>query len=147
MDKENIKIGNIWIEDSESFRKRYFLLSSIFVSILIISAINTCLLMITGIIYTVIFICIVNNIHLPPSSNHNMIAIHYRTNVNFSKDMCWYPDIFDLMKECYKNENLNKKSQKYKIKDIIYLYDSEAKEAKKWFKEQNKENKENKIII
>lgn len=144
MDKENIKIGNIWIEDSESFRKRYFLLSSIFVSILIISAINTCLLMITGIIYTVIFICIVNNIHLPPSSNPNMIAIHYKTNVNFSKDMCWYPDIFDLMKECYENENLNQKSQKYKIKDIIYLYDSEAKEAKKWFKEQNKENK---III
>ena len=107
MDKENIKIGNIWIEDSESFRKRYFLLSSIFVSILIISTINTCLLMITGIIYTVIFICIVNNIHLPPSSNPNMIAIHYRTNVNFSKDMCWYPDIFDLMKECYENEKNN----------------------------------------
>lgn len=140
MDKENIKIGNIWIEDSESFRKRYFLLSSIFVSILIISAINTCLLMITGIIYTVIFICNVNNIHLPPSSNPNMIAIHYRTNVNFSKDMCWYPDIFDKMKECYENENLNQKSQKYKIKDVIYLYDSNAENAKKWFEEQNEKN-------
>ena len=138
MDKENIKIGNIWIEDSESFRKRYFLLSSIFVSILIISAINTCLLMITGIIYTVIFICIVNNIHLPPSSNPNMIAIHYRTNVNFSKDMCWYPKIFDLMKECYENEDLNQKSQKYKIKDIIFLYNSDAKKQKNGLKNKIK---------
>lgn len=140
MDKENIKVGNVWIENCDSLKKRYFLLSSIFVSILIISAINTCLLMITGIIYTVIFIYNVNNIHLPPSSNPNMIAIHYRTNVHFSKDMCWYPDIFNLMKECYENENLNQKSQKYKIKDVIYLYDSNAENAKKWFEEQNEKN-------
>ena len=144
MDKENIKVGNVWIENYDSLTKRYFLLASIFVAILIISAINTYLLMITGIIYTVIFICIINDIHLPPSSNHNMIAIHYRTNVNFSKDMCWYPDIFDLMKECYENEDLNQKSQKYKIKNVIYLYDSNAENAKKWFKKQNKKNK---III
>lgn len=144
MDKENIKVGNVWIENYDSLTKRYFLLASIFVAILIISAINTYLLMITGIIYTVIFICIINNIHLPPSSNPNMIAIHYRTNVNFSKDMCWYPDIFDLMKECYENEDLNQKSQKYKIKDVIYLYDSNAENAKKWFEKQNKKNK---III
>ena len=144
MDKENIKVGNVWIENYDSLTKRYFLLASIFVAILIISAINTYLLMITGIIYTVIFICIINDIHLPPSSNHNMIAIHYRTNVNFSKDMCWYPDIFDLMKECYENEDLNQKSQKYKIKNVIYSYDSNAENAKKWFKKQNKKNK---III
>lgn len=140
MNKENIKVGNVWIENYDSLIKRYFLLASIFVSILFISAINTCLLMITGIIYTVIFICIVNNIHLPPSSNPNMIAIHYRTNVHFSRDMCWYPDIFNLMKECYENENLNQKSQKYKIKDVIYLYDSDAENAKKWFEEQNEKN-------
>ena len=144
MDKENIKVGNVWIENYDSLTKRYFLLASIFVAILIISAINIYLLMITGIIYTVIFICIINNIHLPPSSNPNMIAIHYRTNVNFSKDMCWYPDIFDLMKECYENEDLNQKSQKYKIKNVIYLYDSNAENAKKWFEKQNKKNK---III
>lgn len=66
MDKENIKVGNVWIENYDSLTKRYFLLASIFVAILIISAINTYLLMITGIIYTVIFICIINNIHLPP---------------------------------------------------------------------------------
>ena len=54
MDKENIKTGNVWIEDSKSIKKRYFLLSSIFVSILIISAINKYLLMITVIIYVVI---------------------------------------------------------------------------------------------
>ena len=138
MDKENIKVGNVWIENYDSLTKRYFLLASIFVAILIISAINTYLLMITGIIYTVIFICIINNIHLPPSSNPNMIAIHYRTNVNFSKDMCWYPKIFDLMKECYENEDLNQKSQKYKIKDIIFLYNSDAEKAKEWFEEQNK---------
>lgn len=147
MDKENIKVGNVWIENYDSLTKRYFLLASIFVAILIISAINTYLLMITGIIYTVIFICIINNIHLPPSSNPNMIAIHYRTNVNFSKDMCWYPDIFDLMKECYENEDLNQKSQKYKIKNVIYLYDSNAENAKKWFEEQNEQNEKNKIII
>ena len=141
MDKENIKIGNVWIEDSKSIRKRYFLLASIFVAILIISAINTYLLMITGIIYTVIFICIINNIHLPPSSNPNMIAIHYRTNVNFSKDMCWYPDIFDLMKECYENEDLNQKSQKYKIKNVIYLYDSMQKMQKNGLKNKIKKIK------
>ena len=44
------------------------------------------------------------------------------------------------MKECYENENLNQKSQKYKIKDVIYLYDSNAENAKKWFEEQNEKN-------
>lgn len=30
MDKENIKIGNVWIEDSKSIEKRYFLLALIY---------------------------------------------------------------------------------------------------------------------
>lgn len=138
MNTENIKIGNVWIEDSKSIEKRYFLLASIFVSILFLSATNKCLLMITVTIYIIIFFCIVDNIHLPPSSNPNMIAIHYRTNVHFSKDMCWYPDIFNLLKQCYENEDLNQKLQKYKIKDTIYLYNQNAEKAKEWFKEQNK---------
>lgn len=33
--------------------------------------------------------------------------------------------------ETNENENLNQKSQKYKIKDVIYLYDSNAENAKK----------------
>lgn len=31
MDKENIKVGNVWIENCDSLIKRYFLLASIFV--------------------------------------------------------------------------------------------------------------------
>ena len=73
-----------------------------------------------------------------PSLDDTMIVIHYRTTVNFSTG--WYPKTFDKMKECYENENLNQKSQKYKIKDVIYLYDSNAENAKKWFEEQNKKN-------
>lgn len=69
-----------------------------------------------------------------------MIAVHYRTNVYFSENISLYPKIFDLMKECYENENLNQKSQKYKIKDVIYLYDSNAENAKKWFEKQNEKN-------
>lgn len=142
MDKENIKVGNVWIENCDSLIKRYFLLASIFVSILLISAINACILAITMIIYTIIFFCIINSVHFPPSLDDTMIIIHYRTNVNFSTR--WYPKTFDKMKECYENENLNQKSQKYKIKDVIYLYDSNAENAKKWFEEQNEKNK---III
>lgn len=140
MNKENIKIGNIWIEDSESIRKRYFLLASIFVSILLLSTIKECLLAITILIYTVIFFYMVVSNHIPPSFDHTMIAVHYRTNVYFSENISLYPKIFDLMKECYENENLNQKSQKYKIKDVIYLYDSNVENAKKWFKEQNEKN-------
>lgn len=138
MDKENIKVGNVWIENCDSLIKRYFLLASIFVSILLISAINACILAITMIIYTIIFFCIINSVHFPPSLDDTMIAIHYRTTVNFSTG--WYPKTFDKMKECYENENLNQKSQKYKIKDVIYLYDSNAENAKKWFEEQNEKN-------
>lgn len=142
MDKENIKVGNVWIENYDSLIKRYFLLASIFVSILFLSATNLCLLAITMTIYTIIFFCIINSVHLPPSLDNTMIIIHYRTNFNFSTG--WYPKTFDKMKECYENENLNQKSQKYKIKDVIYLYDSNAENAKKWFEKQNKKNK---III
>lgn len=138
MDKENIKVGNVWIEDLESIEKRYFLLASIFVSILIVSATNLCLLAITMTIYTIIFFCIINSVHFPPSLDDTMIVIHYRTTVNFSTG--WYPKTFDKMKECYENENLNQKSQKYKIKDVIYLYDSNAENAKKWFEKQNEKN-------
>lgn len=90
------------------------------------------------IIYTIIFFCIINSVHFPPSLDDTMIVIHYRTTVNFSTG--WYPKTFDKMKECYENENLNQKSQKYKIKDVIYLYDSNAENAKKWFEEQNEKN-------
>ena len=138
MDKENIKVGNVWIENYDSLKKRYFLLASIFVSILIVSATNLCLLAITMTIYTIIFFCIINSVHFPPSLDDTMIVIHYRTTVNFSTG--WYPKTFDKMKECYENENLNQKSQKYKNKDVIYLYDSKAKNAKKWFEEQNEKN-------
>lgn len=55
MDKENIKVGNVWIENCDSLIKRYFLLASIFVSILLISAINAYLFAITMIIYTIMF--------------------------------------------------------------------------------------------
>lgn len=66
MDKENIKIGNIWIEDSESIRKRYFLLASIFISTLLLSAINECLLAIIILIYIIIFFYMVASNSIPP---------------------------------------------------------------------------------
>lgn len=138
MNKENIKIGDVWIEDSKSIRKRYFLLASIFISILLLSTINECLLAITILIYTVIFFYMVISNNIPPSLDPTMIVVHYRTNVYFSENISLYPKIFDLMKECYENEDLNQKSQKYKIKDIIFLYNSDAEKAKEWFEEQNK---------
>ena len=141
MNEENIKVGNVWIEDYDSVTKKYFLLASIFVSILFISATNPCFLAITMLIYTIMFFCIVNSVHFPPSFDDTMIVIHYSTNVNFSKNIGWYPKMFDRMKEYYENEDLNEKSQKYKIKKIIYLYDSNAENAKKWFEEQNKKVK------
>ena len=102
MDKENIKIGNIWIEDSESIRKRYFLLVSILVLILLLSAIKECLLAITILIYIVMFFYMVVSNHIPPSFDHTMIAVHYRTNVYFSENISLYPKIFDLMKNVTK---------------------------------------------
>lgn len=134
MDKENIKVGNVWIENCDSLTKRYFLLASIFVLILIVSVINAYLFA----IYTIMFFCIINSVHFPPSLDDTIIVIHYRTTVNFSTG--WYPKTFDKMKECYENENLNQKLQKYKIKDVIYLYGSNAENAKKWFEEQNEKN-------
>ena len=138
MNKENIKIGNVWIEDSKSIKKRYFLLASIFISILLLSTINEYLLAITILIYTVIFFYMVISNNIPPSLDPTMIVVYYRTNVYFSENISLYPKIFDLMKECYENEDLNQKSQKYKIKDIIFLYNSDAEKAKEWFEEQNK---------
>ena len=142
MDKENIKIGNIWIEDSESIYKKYFLLASIFVLSFILSLIHIYLLIITIIIYLVMFIYIIcNDRRIILSFDNTMIIIHYRTNVCFSNDMSSYTETFNLLKQCYENEDLNQKLQKYKIKDTIYLYNQNAEKAKEWFKEQNKKNK------
>ena len=145
MNKENIKIGNIWIEDSESIYKKYFLLASILVLSFLLSVMHIYLLMITIIIYLVIFIYIIcNNRRIILSLDNTMIIIHYRTNVCFSNDISSYTEVFNLLKQCYENEDLNQKLQKYKIKDTIYLYNQNAEKAKEWFEEQNKKNK---III
>ena len=141
MDKENIKVGNVWIENCDSLIKRYFLLASIFVSILLISAINAYLFAITMIIYTIMFFCIINSVHFPPSLDDTMIVIHYQANVNLSKNAHYYTEIFDSIKKYYENENLNEKQEKYKFKDTIYLYKSNAENAKKWFEEQNEKIK------
>ena len=68
-------------------------------------------------VFTVIYLA--RNISLPPVLSNDLFAIHYTTNVDFTKDMADYHEMFDTMKEYYENETYFEKYEKYKIKLIL----------------------------
>ena len=60
MNKENIKVGSIWIEDKKSIDRKISLLFFILIGNFLLLAINAC------------------NSYLPPHFDLTVIAIHYQ---------------------------------------------------------------------
>lgn len=141
MNEENIKVGNVWIEDKKSIDRKISLLFFILIGNFLLLAINAYFFVISMTIYFIMFFTFFCNQYLPPHFDLTVIAIHYKANVNLSKNAHYYTEIFDSIKKYYENENLNEKQEKYKFKDTIYLYKSDAENAKKWFEEQNEKIK------
>lgn len=141
MNKENIKVGSIWIEDKKSIDRKISLLFFILIGNFLLLAINAYFFVISMTIYFIMFFYFFCNSYLPPHFDLTVISIHYQANVNLSKNAHYYTEIFDSIKKYYENENLNEKQEKYKFKDTIYLYKSNAENAKKWFEEQNEKIK------
>lgn len=149
MDEKNIKVGNIWIEESNAIEKKIFsfyffsTISLILISSLLIKYCNLLLVFLLILdVFTVIYLA--RNISFPPVLSNDLFAIHYTTNVDFTKDIADYHEMFDIMKEYYKNEpyfEKYEKYEKYKIKRTIFLYNKYAKNKINWVKEQNKKTK------
>ena len=146
MDKEDIKVGNIWIEESNEIEKKIFsfyffsITSLILISSLLIKYCNLLFVFLLILnVFTVIYLA--RNISLPPVLSNDLFAIHYTTNVDFTKDMADYHEMFDTMKEYYENETYFEKYEKYKIKRTIFLYNKYAKNKINWGKEQNEKTK------
>ena len=147
MDKEDIKVGNIWIEESNAIKKKifgfYFLSITTFILISYFSmkyynllfSFFTILLCVFMVIYLEI------NISFPPSLSNDLFAIHYTTNIDFTEDTADYHEMFDRMKKYYENQPYFEKYEKYKIKKTIFLYNKYAKDKINWVKDQNKKNK------
>ena len=95
MDKEDIKVGNIWIEESNEIKKKIFsfyfsiIISFILLSGLLITYYNL-LLLFLAILYIFIVIYLAKDISLPPVLSNDLFAIHYTTNVDFAKDVATY---------------------------------------------------------
>lgn len=146
MDEKNIKVGNIWIEESNAIEKKIFsfyffsTISLILISSLLIKYCNLLLVFLLILdIFTVIYLA--RNLSFPPVLSNDLFDIHYTTNVDFTKDIADYHEMFDIMKEYYKNEPYFEKYEKYKIKRTIFLYNKYAKNRINWVKEQNKKTK------
>lgn len=146
MNKENIKVGNIWIEESNDIQKKIFgfysfsIISLMFISGLLITYCNLLLVFLLILdIFTVIYLA--RNLSFPPVLSNDLFAIHYTTNVDFTKDIADYHEMFDRMKEYYENETYFEKYEKYKIKRTIFLYNKYAKNKINWVKEQNEKTK------
>lgn len=132
MDKEDIKVGNVWIEESNEIEKKIFgfysfsIISLMFISSLLITYCNLLLVFLLILdIFTVIYLA--RNLSFPPVLSNDLFAIHYTTNVDFTKDIADYHEMFDRMKEYYENETYFEKYEKYKIKRTIFLYNKYAK--------------------
>lgn len=146
MDKEDIKVGNVWIEESNEIEKKIFgfysfsIISLMFISSLLITYCNLLLVFLLILdIFTVIYLA--RNLSFPPVLSNDLFAIHYTTNVDFTKDIADYHEMFDKMKEYYENETYFEKYEKYKIKRTIFLYNKYAKNKINWVKEQNEKTK------
>lgn len=146
MDKEDIKVGNVWIEESNEIEKKIFgfysfsIISLMFISSLLITYCNLLLVFLLILdIFTVIYLA--RNLSFPPVLSNDLFAIHYTTNVDFTKDIADYHEMFDRMKEYYENETYFEKYEKYKIKRTIFLYNKYAKNKINWVKEQNEKTK------
>lgn len=146
MDKEDIKVGNVWIEESNEIEKKIFgfysfsIISLMFISSLLITYCNLLLVFLLILdIFTVIYLA--KNLSFPPVLSNDLFAIHYTTNVDFTKDIADYHEMFDRMKEYYENETYFEKYEKYKIKRTIFLYNKYAKNKINWVKEQNEKTK------
>ena len=146
MDKEDIKVGNVWIEESNEIKKKIFgfysfsIISLMFISSLLITYCNLLLVFLLILdIFTVIYLA--RNLSFPPVLSNELFAIHYTTNVDFTKDIADYHEMFDRMKEYYENETYFEKYEKYKIKRTIFLYNKYGKNKINWVKEQNEKTK------
>ena len=95
MNKEDIKVGNIWIEESNEIKKKIF--SFYFFSITFLILISSLLIKYCNLLFVFLLILnvftviyLVRNLSFPPVLSNDLFAIHYTTNVDFTKDMADY---------------------------------------------------------
>lgn len=148
MNEENIKVGNISLEESNSviIKNYIFLLSApVIFTVLACLSINyrngLFLFLFLLCVFIIIYLIGNRNTLFPPILDNDVFAIHYTTNVDFTEDTTDYHEMFDRMKKYYENEPYFEKYEKYKIKKTIFLYNKYAKNKINWVKEQNKKNK------
>ena len=138
MNKENIKVGNIWIEDYDSIMSKFALEFFIFILIGVLTLFKI-LLFPFFLIYSILFVYLAVAEQQVSLINDTAIVIHYTTNVDFDEYVLNDLDWLYSIKKYYENETVYKKQQKYKISKKRFLYYSNARDAKDWLDRQNKE--------
>lgn len=138
MNKENIKIGNVRIENYDTIMIKFVLEFCIFTLIGVLALLNV-LLLPFFLIYSIFFLYLTTVEQQIFSINDTTIAIHYTTNVDFDEYTINNLDWLDSIKKYYENETVYEKQQKYKISKKRFLYYSNARDAKDWLDRQNKE--------
>ena len=148
MNEENIKVGNISLEESNSvIIKNYIFLLSAPVIFIVLTCLSInyrnglFLFLFLLCVFIIIYLIGNRNTLFLPILDNDVFAIHYTTNVDFTEDTADYHEMFDRMKKYYENEPYFEKYEKYKIKKTIFLYNKYAKDKINWVKDQNKKNK------
>lgn len=141
MNKENMKIGNIWIESDEFIMNKFILTFCIFIIMGFLTLFNMFFLP----FFLIYSIFIIYFIIKQQSINGTQIIIHYTTNVDFDEYVLNDLDWLISIKKYYENETAYEKQQKYKISKKRFLYYSNARDAKDWLNKQNEEFKNMKL--
>lgn len=144
MNKENIKIGNVRIENYDTIMIKFVLEFCIFTLIGVLALLNV-LLLPFFLIYSIFFLYLATVEQQIFSINDTTITIHYTTNVDFDEYTINNLDWLDSIKKYYENETVYEKQQKYKISKKRFLYYSNARDAKDWLDKQNEELKNLKL--
>lgn len=152
MDTENIKIGNIYIEDSNCLFIKDFI-------ILVITIITTCILLektmgmfITTFLsplFCLMFFFIIFHKYFNNNDNFDksICFLHFTTNVNFD-DIEKLNNVFNIIKTQYEKETIIEKNTKYNYKVKLKIQTNDIEDStnmeyiKNWIQEQRKNNYE-----
>ena len=143
MNVENIKIGNIYIEDiNRHFFKKNIILVVMFITtcILLAKMINPTLAVLLSMFISTIYFYIIFYDYIDVSGHfdESICFLHLTTNVNF--DDIEKSNVFNIIKTQYEKETIIEKNTKYNYKVKLKIQTDDILDSqyiKNWIQEQN----------
>lgn len=146
MNTENIKIGNIYIEDINcTFLKKFIILIVMLITtyILLAKMFNLISVVLLLMFISIIYFFIIFHDYIDDSGhwNESICFLHFTTNVNF--DDIEKSNVFNIIKTQYEKETIIEKNTKYNYKVKIKIQADDILNSqfiKSWIQEQREKS-------